>query len=295
MTKRMKNVLCLALCALLLTGCCSHNWEEANCEQPRTCIECGKEEGEKGEHDWEKATCEHPKTCSVCGKEKGDLGDHKWKDASCTEPETCKYCGETRGQAAGHRWEGLTCQECGETRENPAPTAPAADAPAAEPPADPAAEDDGSLGIYPEDFLLYMLSYAESFSGSYGMGEVLEYSDDWFVCYVNFGEEEAFKVIMILNKATGKIQDVTLQQMKADIICGDLIALYTVAIAMDQPDPDDLTELYAGLDSAMTTQDVREDTVYEVYELDGYYVQIWRRGAENQYRYEVEVFRPTVF
>lgn len=278
MKRRLSLLLCLLLCVQVFTGCCSHEWEEANCEQPRTCIECGREEGEKGDHDWKKATCEHPKTCTVCGKEKGDLGDHKWKDATGTEPETCKYCGKTWCEANGHSWEGTTCRDCGYS-------VPAAEA---------APVYDGSLDIYPEDFLVYFLEYAGSFSSGYTMGKTIEQSDDWFICYVNYNGESAFKLLMMLNSA-GYVRDITVQQLRADIPVGDLVTLYTVAVAMNQPDPGSLTDLYSRLDSAMATQDVREDTVYETYELEGYYVQVWRKGADDQALYEVEVFRPTEF
>jgi len=286
MKQIIKILSCLLLCALMLAGCCSHEWEDANCEQPRTCSECGATEGEKGDHDWEKATCEHPKTCTVCGKEKGDLADHKWEDATCDEPETCRNCGETRGEALGHQWAGFICQECGETMEIPAETV------ATEVIVD---EDDGSLGLYPEDFLWYLLDYAEMFSDSYAMGEVLEYTDKWYSCYVNFEEEPAFKVMINLNWDTGRVDDVTVRQLEPDLPDADLISLYTVAIAMGQPNPEKLADVYGRIDEHMTTQDIREDAVYEIYELDGYYIQVWRKGTEGEYLYEVEVFRPTVF
>ena len=69
--------LCLALLTLTCCGCtCDHQWQEANCGEPMTCLKCGETEGEPtGEHDWAAATTEAPMTCRVCGLMQGDLID----------------------------------------------------------------------------------------------------------------------------------------------------------------------------------------------------------------------------
>lgn len=55
-------------------------------------------------HDeWSDATCTEPKTCVKCGKTEGEALGHDWKDATCTEPKTCQRCGETEGEALGHK------------------------------------------------------------------------------------------------------------------------------------------------------------------------------------------------
>lgn len=69
-------------------------------------------------HEWEDATCEDPKTCEKCGETQGEPGDHKWKDATCEKPKTCKTCKKTSGKALGHDWQGGTCSRC----EKPQPT-----------------------------------------------------------------------------------------------------------------------------------------------------------------------------
>ena len=125
----------LLLFAVLMSGCCSHTWKEADCKHPRTCTQCGKTKGETGDHLWEDATCQHPRTCTLCGEEKGVPSNHKWEEATCTERETCRYCGSTRSRARGHQWKGLVCEVCGETREETDATAPTMPVPA-EPPED---------------------------------------------------------------------------------------------------------------------------------------------------------------
>lgn len=49
-----------------------HNFVEATCETPKTCIECGEEVGEPLGHDWIEATKTNPKTCARCGKTEGE-------------------------------------------------------------------------------------------------------------------------------------------------------------------------------------------------------------------------------
>ena len=116
MKKKVLAWIMLALYMLSLAGCaCEHSWKKADCDDPRTCRECGETEGEP-EHDWEKASCNAPKTCEDCGETEGEALDHEWLPASCSAPETCERCGETRGEALEHEWDGRDCVNCGEER-----------------------------------------------------------------------------------------------------------------------------------------------------------------------------------
>lgn len=87
MKKYLSILLLIALLASLLAGCgCDHEWEDATCEEPETCTECGKTRGEPD--------------------------DHKWKAADCENPKTCKYCKKTKGKALGHDWQNDVCTRC---------------------------------------------------------------------------------------------------------------------------------------------------------------------------------------
>lgn len=121
--KRKVLVMLLAICLLLaFSACgCAHEWEEADCNDPKTCALCGETEGESLGHEWEDANCTTAKTCEECGKTKGQPLGHNWKEATCTEAKTCSACGKTEGEAVGHQWKPATteapktCEKCGET------------------------------------------------------------------------------------------------------------------------------------------------------------------------------------
>ncbi|MBE6579290.1 MAG: leucine-rich repeat domain-containing protein [Ruminococcaceae bacterium] len=86
-----------------------HEWEEADCENPKTCVTCGETTGTVAGHDWQIATCTSAKTCATCGKTEGSAKGHNWKAATCVCAKTCQVCGATEGEANGHDWQGATC------------------------------------------------------------------------------------------------------------------------------------------------------------------------------------------
>lgn len=65
-------LLCITLVVSLSSCACRHEWQEATCTEPRTCIKCGETEGEPAGHKWEEATVDRPKICSVCGLTEGE-------------------------------------------------------------------------------------------------------------------------------------------------------------------------------------------------------------------------------
>ena len=92
-----------------------HEWKDANCLTPKTCILCGTTEGTIAGHIWLDATCTTPKTCSVCDVTEGiplsANKTHTWKKATCTEPKTCPVCNVTEGTTIPHtasKWEIIT-------------------------------------------------------------------------------------------------------------------------------------------------------------------------------------------
>ena len=67
------------------------------------CIICGEilsgtnEEIPTVDHEYSDATCKVPKTCVYCGVTTGETIDHIYSDATCTTPPTCNMCGLKNG------------------------------------------------------------------------------------------------------------------------------------------------------------------------------------------------------
>ncbi len=62
----MKKAIAVLLVTVLLTGCCSHSWEDATCLLPRHCSRCQKTEGSAAEHRWLPADL--GLQCETCGE-----------------------------------------------------------------------------------------------------------------------------------------------------------------------------------------------------------------------------------
>lgn len=127
MKKIVIIVIALVLCAAIgvvgwLNGWfCSHEWAEADCTNPKTCVKCGHTEGMPEGHIWLAATCLEPRTCEVCGATKDEPKGHDWQDATCISPRMCSRCYLQEGEALGHSWKDATteapktCENCGLT------------------------------------------------------------------------------------------------------------------------------------------------------------------------------------
>ena len=120
--KKVLLTITVLMMSVVLSACGhDHEWKDATCTTPKTCVTCEKTEGEALGHEWEEATCTEPKTCVTCGETEGETLGHEWEEATCTEPKTCVTCEKTEGEALGHEWEEATCIEpntcatCGET------------------------------------------------------------------------------------------------------------------------------------------------------------------------------------
>ena len=121
-TKNIYRIIFAMVLCLSLTACaCKHEWINATCTSPVTCVKCGETAGEASGHHWANATCTTPKACSVCGTTEGDSLAHVWTDPNCVEPKTCSVCEQTEGDAIGHSWKDATysapktCSVCGKT------------------------------------------------------------------------------------------------------------------------------------------------------------------------------------
>lgn len=87
---------------------CEHEWSDATCSFPKSCIRCGETEGNALSHQWVEATCTSAKHCSLCDISEGVPSEHIWNEASCAAPKTCTVCQETEGTALAHKageWE----------------------------------------------------------------------------------------------------------------------------------------------------------------------------------------------
>ncbi len=135
-------VLSIALClagvtSLMLGGCGGeHEWVNATCIAPRTCLTCGETKGEPLGHEWDQDVCGTVKNCTVCGETEAN-GHTVVIDASVEV--TCEVPGITEGShcsncnavivaqeeipALGHSWSneatcenGASCASCGATQ-----------------------------------------------------------------------------------------------------------------------------------------------------------------------------------
>ena len=109
MKKYVITALLVLFCCTLSACGCKHTWDNATCQTPKTCSQCGATEGDVAEHQWTDATCVAPRTCTVCGETEGEPLPHNWMPATCTAPKTCVSCGAFEGDALGHKWEPATC------------------------------------------------------------------------------------------------------------------------------------------------------------------------------------------
>ena len=89
--KKIISILLLATILLAFSSCgCKHEWADATCKTPKTCMSCGKTTGtiEPYHHQWKDATCVAPKICSLCGQTEGvALTTHKFVN------DECELCG----------------------------------------------------------------------------------------------------------------------------------------------------------------------------------------------------------
>ena len=108
--------LALVMCFSLSACCIRHDWKEATCTEPKTCVKCGKTDGEPLGHkevadEAVEPTCTETgltegSHCSVCGEilivqEVIPANGHDFEPATFSLPATCRICGVTEGEALG--------------------------------------------------------------------------------------------------------------------------------------------------------------------------------------------------
>ncbi len=102
----MKKILCLLLMLTVVLGLCAcgctHDWEAATCQTPKTCSKCGATEGEVTAHVW-KQDENGFHICSLCGRvqdaQRDPEGDEQDTDPTVTLNEDEQAALET---AQGH-------------------------------------------------------------------------------------------------------------------------------------------------------------------------------------------------
>lgn len=99
-TKRIFAALAaFVMLSVLLCGCgCRHDWQAANCNEPKRCKLCGETVGNRMGHHWSNATCTENKTCTRCGAIGEEAQGHKWVEATTEAPKTCRICAATEGE-----------------------------------------------------------------------------------------------------------------------------------------------------------------------------------------------------
>ena len=103
MKRACLRIALIFVMVMTLSACsCSHVWQEADCQTPKTCTKCGETEGEATGHSWKEADCEMPKSCSICSKTEGEALGHTLQEATCDTPEICSICGKIQGEKLSH-------------------------------------------------------------------------------------------------------------------------------------------------------------------------------------------------
>ena len=128
----MKKILIKIISLILilsLTSCqgdkvCAHEWTDATCKTPRTCVKCNVTEGSVGDHVYTDATCENAQECKYCGVWYGLSLGHKYDPATCYKPKTCQRCGKQVGEVS-HTYcdatctDPIICENCGQQTGEP--------------------------------------------------------------------------------------------------------------------------------------------------------------------------------
>ena len=92
------TVLAMGMLMASLAGCtCLHDWQDGDCNNPKTCKICHETLGQRLGHDWKNANCMDPQVCDRCGAVGEQALGHSWVEATTEKPKTCRICGVTEG------------------------------------------------------------------------------------------------------------------------------------------------------------------------------------------------------
>ena len=100
--KRILAILLVLIMALSLSACHKHHWEDATCENPKTCSVCGKTKGDPLGHNWGEPSYEWAEDLSsvtatrVCKNDPAHVETETVEAAAeVTKPATCTEPGES--------------------------------------------------------------------------------------------------------------------------------------------------------------------------------------------------------
>lgn len=129
MKKKILIKIISLILILSLTSCggdkeCTHEWADATCKAPKTCVKCNATEGGVGDHVYTDATCENAQECKYCGVWYGLPLGHKYDPATCYKPKTCQRCGKQVGEVSHAYCDAtctnpITCENCGQQMGGP--------------------------------------------------------------------------------------------------------------------------------------------------------------------------------
>lgn len=117
--KKLFSLLLVLAMMLSLVACgeCDHDWEDATCEEPKTCSKCGETKGKPAGHDWEEEDGEM--VCAECGEE----CKHDFEDGECVECGMAED-GEGSGDVVIQEPQGTEPEEDDEPETTPNTEAP---------------------------------------------------------------------------------------------------------------------------------------------------------------------------
>lgn len=100
MRKKLLLYILFILMISVMSACCrNHQWAEATCTAPRTCVKCNETEGEALGHKWIAATCTEKEHCEICNETKGEPLGHVFLKPTLSTPAKCQTCGLEEGNA----------------------------------------------------------------------------------------------------------------------------------------------------------------------------------------------------
>lgn len=149
--------------------------------------------------------------------------------------------------------------------------------------------------IRPEEFINAILDYAETFSTDYSMGEVLEDSQDFYMCNLNYNGEPAFDVVLIVHPKEGWVMRATVRLLRSDVPNGDQVCLYTLPAFTGVTETEKGQDFVKEMESRIEAYGLESDAILTVEDWDGNYISVWLMEEGDINRYEVEVFKRSDF